>query len=160
MTRRQWRGLLVIGGLGFLGLAVALVLIALEESIVFFYSPSELEVREVEPGQRIRVGGLVVDGSLTKEEDGQVYFDLTDGVTSLHVSYAGALPDLFREGQGVVAEGALGPENDFIASIILAKHDESYMPPEVADAIKDAGRWQHTEEPLQGAPVEESKPES
>ena len=141
MTRKQRRLVIIGAALGVLGLAVALVLLALEDSIVFFNSPSEVAERHIPPGQRFRLGGLVQPGSIAK--DGHtVRFVVTDTAGTLPVTYSGVLPDLFREGQGVVAEGALGPDGVFRADTVLAKHDERYMPREVADAIKKQGHWQ------------------
>ena len=139
-SRRMW---LVLLALGVLGGAVALVLMALEENIVFFYSPTELAEKDIDPGRRLRIGGLVEEGSVVRGgADGVVAFRITDLSESVPVSYKGLLPDLFREGQGVVAEGVLGADGTFDASTILAKHDETYMPPEVAEALKKSGQWQ------------------
>jgi cytochrome c-type biogenesis protein CcmE len=130
--------------LGVLGLAAALALSALRESIVFFVTPSDLVAKLVEPGTRLRIGGLVKDGSVRR--DGlEVRFVVTDGARDLAVSYRGVLPDLFREKQGVVAEGALDAAGTFRADTVLAKHDETYMPREVADALKKQGLWKHLE---------------
>jgi cytochrome c-type biogenesis protein CcmE len=139
-TRKQKR-LATIAALGLvLALATTLVLIALRDQIVFFYSPSDVVSREVTPGQPIRLGGLVKDGTWVR--DGQNNsFVVTDGVTDINASYIGILPDLFREGQGVVAEGSLGPEGGFQATNVLAKHDENYIPKEVVDALKASGEW-------------------
>lgn len=140
MRRKKQRlYFLLLGGLA-LATGVALVLTAFEDSIVFFYSPTELKTQSLTPGQRIRIGGLVEDGSIQKDGD-TVRFVVTDTAEELTVSYRGILPDLFREGQGIVAEGMLLPAGVFQASDVLAKHDENYMPPEVADAIKAAGEW-------------------
>jgi cytochrome c-type biogenesis protein CcmE len=139
-TRKQKR-LAVIAGLGLvLALATTLVLIALRDQIVFFYSPSDVIAREIAPGQAIRLGGLVKDGSWVR--DGQNNsFVVTDGATEIAANYAGILPDLFREGQGVVAEGSIGPQGQFVATSVLAKHDENYIPKEVVDALKASGEW-------------------
>jgi cytochrome c-type biogenesis protein CcmE len=155
MTRRQ-RRLALIGTAGaVLVVAGGLVLYALSDRIVFFNSPSDVVANHVAPGSRIRLGGLVVTGSLVKSDDGHVRFAITDGKASIPVSYQGILPDLFREGQGVVAEGVLGEGNSFAADTVLAKHDERYMPPEVVKALKASGRWQETAgsagEPTPGA---------
>jgi cytochrome c-type biogenesis protein CcmE len=155
MTRRQ-RRLALIGTAGaVLVVAAGLVLYALSDRIVFFNSPSDVVANHVTPGSRIRLGGLVVTGSLVKSDDGQVRFAITDGKASIPVSYQGILPDLFREGQGVVAEGVLGEGDSFAADTVLAKHDERYMPPEVVKALKASGRWQETAgsagEPTAGA---------
>jgi cytochrome c-type biogenesis protein CcmE len=128
-------------GLAALGAAAALALSALNDTLVFFYSPSEIEAKSLAPGQTIRVGGLVEEGSVVTTGDGSVRFRVTDLKTALPVTYRGVLPDLFREGQGVVAQGTLGPDGAFAASEVLAKHDEAYMPPEVAEALKKSGRW-------------------
>ena len=148
MTRKRRRLYAVFAGLMMLGIAAALVLTALRDSVVFFYSPSDLAGKQIAPGQRIRIGGLVAEGSVGKSEDGlATRFTVTDMKAAVPVSYSGILPDLFREGQGVVVEGRLEPGGSFQASEVLAKHDENYMPPEVADALKRAGRWKHADEP-------------
>jgi cytochrome c-type biogenesis protein CcmE len=141
MTRRQRRLFLIGTGVGVLAVAAALVLTALRDSIVFFNSPTDLVEKRVEPGTRIRLGGLVKTGSVIRGDNLQVRFAVTDGNREIAVAYAGALPDLFREGQGVVAEGALDGAGLFRADTILAKHDENYMPKEVADALKKQGHW-------------------
>ena len=141
MTRRQRRLVLIGGGLGMLAIAVALMLNAFRDSIVFFNSPSDVAAKHVTPGTRIRLGGLVKTGSLVRGDNLRVRFEVTDGKTELPVAYQGVLPDLFREGQGVVAEGALDGAGIFNADTILAKHDETYMPKEVADALKKSGHW-------------------
>ena len=140
MTRKQKR-LAVVAGLALvLAIAAALVLTALRDQIVFFYSPSDVMARNVAPGQAIRLGGLVKDGSWTR--DGQDNsFVVTDGAEDIAARYTGILPDLFREGQGVVAEGSMGPDGTFIATNVLAKHDENYIPKEVVDALKASGEW-------------------
>jgi len=142
MSRRQ-RRLVVIGlALGVLGLAAALALSALRETIVFFHSPTEIAEKHIQPGTRIRIGGLVKEGTVRR--DGlEARFEVTDGGSSLPVVYRGVLPDLFREGQGVVAEGTLDGNGGFSADTVLAKHDENYMPREVVDALKEQGFWQH-----------------
>ena len=119
----------------------ALVLSALKDNVVYFYSPSDLAAKSVEPGVALRIGGLVAQGSVTRGPGAEVHFVVTDGRKQIPVTYTGVLPDLFREGQGVVAAGALDSGGVFAASEILAKHDERYMPPEVVDALKRAGRW-------------------
>jgi cytochrome c-type biogenesis protein CcmE len=130
-----------------LGGATALVLTAIGDNLLYFYSPTDLTEREVAPGQRFRLGGLVEEGSV--EKDGEtVRFAVTDMVHTIPVTFTGILPDLFREGQGVVTEGQLGPDGLFQAASVLAKHDENYMPPEVADSLKESGYW---EEGLEGA---------
>lgn len=140
MTRRGRRLVMIGAALAVLGVAAALALSALRESIVFFVTPSELAAKPVEPGKRLRIGGLVKEGSL-KREGLEVRFVVTDGAKDLAVVYRGVLPDLFREKQGVVAEGTLDPTGFFRADIVLAKHDETYMPREVSDALKKQGLW-------------------
>jgi len=143
MTRKRRRLIALSLGLLALGTATALVLAAFNDNLVFFYSPSDLAAKAVMPERRIRIGGLVVEHSLVKESEGRgVAFRVTDGNADLRVVYDGMLPDLFREGQGVVAEGKLRQDGVFVASNVLAKHDEKYMPPEVAEALKKSGRWQ------------------
>jgi cytochrome c-type biogenesis protein CcmE len=141
MTRKQRRLVLIGSGMGVLALAVALVLFALKDSIVFFNSPTDVVEKNVAPGNRIRLGGLVKPGSLTRGDNLQVRFEVTDGNKTVPVTYIGILPDLFREGQGVVTEGALDTAGLFKADSVLAKHDENYMPKEVADALKKQGHW-------------------
>ena len=145
MTRKQRRSVLIGGCLAVLGLAVALVLVALEDSIVFFYSPSDVVEKRITPGQRFRLGGLVEEGSVKRGEGTTVRFAITDTAESIRVTYTGILPDLFREGQGVITEGALDTAGVFAADSVLAKHDETYMPPEVADALKKQGVWRGNE---------------
>jgi cytochrome c-type biogenesis protein CcmE len=141
MTRKQRRLSLIGAALGVLALAVALVLVALKDSIVFFNSPTDVVEKQIKPGMRIRIGGLVKEGSVQRGESLAVRFDVTDGKSTVVVAYQGLLPDLFREGQGVVAEGALDAAGTFRADNVLAKHDETYMPKEVADALKKQGLW-------------------
>ncbi len=143
MTRKQRRGLLIGTCLVVLVVAVGLVLYAMRDSIVFFYSPSDIAKMEIAPGQRIRLGGLVEAGSVKRDEGTTVRFAVTDGAEVLPVTFTGVLPDLFREGQGVVTEGALMPDGTFKADNVLAKHDENYMPPEVAAKLKEQGVWRH-----------------
>jgi cytochrome c-type biogenesis protein CcmE len=143
MTRKQ-RRLLLIGLAGIvLVTAVGLTLYALSSRIVFFNSPSEVVAQQLPPGTRIRLGGLVADGSVVKKTGGDVSFAVTDGNATIPVTYTGILPDLFREGQGVVAEGVISASG-FAADTVLAKHDERYMPPEVVEALKKQGVWQET----------------
>ena len=142
MTRRGRRLALIAAALAVVGAAAGLSLYALSDSIVFFYSPSEVVQKAVAPGARLRIGGLVKTGSVVKSADQNVAFVLTDGAHDLKVAYQGLLPDLFREGQGVVAEGVLAAPGQMRAETILAKHDERYMPREVVDASKKQGRWQ------------------
>jgi cytochrome c-type biogenesis protein CcmE len=141
MTRKQRRLALIGSGLAVLGVAAGLVLFALKDAIVFFNSPTDVAERHLAPGSRIRLGGLVKPGSLTRGDNLFVRFEVTDGNRSIAVTYTGILPDLFREGQGVVTEGALDATGVFKADSVLAKHDETYMPKEVADALKKQGHW-------------------
>ncbi len=153
MSRKRRRLLALVVGLSLLGGATAMVLAAFSDNLVFFYSPSDLAAKDIGPGRRIRIGGLVERHSLVHEADGHsVAFRVTDGKTNMLVDYDGILPDLFREGQGVVAEGRLRPDGVFAASSVLAKHDEKYMPPEVVEALKKAGRWQEGSVPA-GKPL-------
>ncbi len=143
---RKKRRLVLIGAAGaVLALSAALVLIALRDRIVFFYSPSEIAERALPPGTRIRLGGLVEDGSVERGADGSVSFAVTDTSKTIRVDYRGILPDLFREGQGIVAEGVLTGAGALSADNVLAKHDENYMPREVVDALKAQGVWQEGE---------------
>ena len=146
MTRKQRRGVLIGTCLAVLGMAVGLVLYAMSGSIVFFYGPSDIAKMQIAPGQRIRLGGLVEMGSVKRDEGTTVRFAVTDGAKATRVTYTGVLPDLFREGQGVVTEGALLPDGTFKADNVLAKHDETYMPPEVAAKLKEQGVWREGEE--------------
>ncbi len=144
MTRKQRRlTLIAVAGLVLAG-AVGLILTSLSSAITFFKSPSEIVADKVKPGTRLRIGGLVEAGTVEKSEGQRVAFKVTDGNGVLSVRYTGLLPDLFREGQGVVAEGVLQPDGSFLAQTILARHDEKYMPREVAEALKKQGRWQET----------------
>ena len=154
MTRKQRRLVLIGSGLAVLTVAAALVLSALKDSIVFFNSPSDVVSKQVAPGTRIRLGGLVEAGSVNRGDNLQVRFQVTDGSKTIAVSYQGILPDLFREGQGVIAEGALERGGTFKADSILAKHDETYMPKEVADSLKKTGHWKddYDKKPAGGAP--------
>ncbi len=143
MTRKRRRLTIVLLGALVLGTAAALVLTAFEDNIVFFHSPTDIATKpELRTDRRLRVGGLVKEGSLRKETDGlTVAFRVTDLTHDISVAYKGLLPDLFREGQGVVVEGRLQPDGSFVADEVLAKHDENYMPPEVAEALKKSGQW-------------------
>jgi cytochrome c-type biogenesis protein CcmE len=139
MTRKQRRGILIGSSVLVLAVAAILTMFALKDSIVFFHTPSDLAEKKVQSGQRIRLGGLVADGSVKRGGGTDVEFAVTDTIKTVAVSYRGVLPDLFREGQGVVAEGVLEPGGHFKADTVLAKHDENYMPPEVADSLKAKG---------------------
>jgi len=146
MTRKKRRMMLIGGAGAVLFAAVGLILFALQDQIVFFNSPSDLAENGVKPGQRIRLGGLVKETTLVRGEGTEISFVVTDGGADVKVTYAGILPDLFREGQGVVTEGAMNPDGSFQADTVLAKHDETYMPKEVADALKEQGHWQEQKE--------------
>lgn len=143
MTRKQKRLSVIGGALGFLGIAVALTFYALGQKASYFYMPAELAAATLEPGQRIRLGGLVEKGTIVRDQGTDVTFSVTDVEHSVKVTYSGILPDLFREEQGVITEGSFGPDGVFRADSVLAKHDETYMPREVADGLKEKGLWQH-----------------
>lgn len=139
MTRKQKRGWMIGGGVTVLTVAALMVMFALQDSIVFFHTPSDIAEKGVAPGQRIRLGGLVANGSVQRGEGTTVSFKVTDTLKDIPVSYTGVLPDLFREGQGVVTEGTLDGAGKFTADTVLAKHDENYMPPEVAKSLEAKG---------------------
>lgn len=142
MTRKQRRISLLIGAVAVLGISTGLILTALEDSIVFFHSPSDIIEKNVKAGTRIRLGGLVEEGSIVRSNGLTVSFVVTDLAESIPVTYTGILPDLFREAQGVVTEGMMDETGTFRAETVLAKHDENYMPPEVADSLRAAGIWE------------------
>ena len=147
MTRKQKRLTIIAGGMSFILAAVLLLMFAFSQAVAYFFMPADLAEAEVSPGTRIRLGGLVAEGSVKRGEGSTVTFSVTDGSGTVPVSYTGILPDLFREGQGVVTEGAFeAATRSFIADTVLAKHDENYMPKEVADRLKEQGVWQHGEE--------------
>ncbi len=141
MTRRKQRIWFLIGGLSVLGIVTALILSALSDKLVYFYSPTELTEKTIPQGQSVRVGGLVEESSLQGTNGSDLTFVITDMNETVRVAYSGLLPDLFREGQGVVVEGVLSSEGTLMAERVLAKHDENYMPKEVADALKEQGVW-------------------
>lgn len=141
MTRKRRRMMMVGLGLLSLGAAAALALTAFEDNLLFFYSPSDLHAEEPPSGRMVRIGGIVEEGSVQRGEDGSVSFQVTDYSQTVAVSYRGILPDLFREGQGVVAQGSMLDGGVFQAEEVLARHDENYMPSEVADALERAGVW-------------------
>ncbi len=142
MTRKQ-RRLTLIGVAGcVLAVALGLVLYAMNDTIVFFNSPADIQAKSVQPGTRIRLGGLVKEGSVQRGADQQITFEVMDAQAAIKVNYKGLLPDLFREGQGIVAEGILENPGVFRADSVLAKHDENYMPREVADTLRRQGLWQ------------------
>ncbi len=143
MTRKQKRLAVIAGGMGFILTAVLLVMFAFGQSIAYFYMPSDIATKGVGPDTRIRLGGLVAEGSVVRSEGSTVRFSVTDGNGTVPVTYTGILPDLFREGQGVVTEGIFTAGSQvFVADTVLAKHDENYMPKEVADRLKQDGVWQ------------------
>ena len=141
MTRKGRRLTLIASALGVLCLAAGLVLFAIRDNIVFFYGPSELAEKNPAPGARLRIGGLVKEGSVVRGEGKNLSFVITDMRKDVQIAYTGQLPDLFREGQGVVTEGVLTAPGKFRADSVLAKHDETYMPRDVADALKKQGVW-------------------
>jgi cytochrome c-type biogenesis protein CcmE len=146
MKPRQKRVLLILGGVALLGIAATLVLSAFRDNLVFFYTPSDVAASKAPTGRQFRIGGLVRDGSL-KRTGVQVNFVVTDTVSNIDVDYQGILPDLFRQGKGVVAQGSLGPDGVFHATEVLAKHDENYMPPEAGRALEQAKKAQATLQP-------------
>ncbi len=146
MRRRDQRLMMIAAAGAVLVLAATLTFIGLRDSITYFVAPSEL-AEKAQAGQRVRLGGLVVNGTLRRDEAGAMRFAVTDGATQVEVRYVGVLPDLFREGQGVVAEGTWAPGQAFEAERVLAKHDETYMPREVAEALKQRGEWKGEDAP-------------
>ena len=150
MTRKQRRLVLIGGSIGVLALAVGLVLNALNGSIVFFNSPTDIKEKHIAAGTRVRIGGLVKDGSVQRGDNMRIRFEVTDGKSDVPVTFQGIVPDLFREGQGVVAEGKIEPGGMLDADTVLAKHDERYMPKEVVDALKKSGRWDESEGKVAG----------
>jgi len=146
MTRKQKRLAVIGGGMSFIIAAVLLVMFAFSQSVAYFYMPGDLAKKPVGPGTLIRLGGLVGEGSVVRGEGTTVQFAVTDGADAIKVRYTGILPDLFREGQGVVTEGRFEPGDDvFVADTVLAKHDERYMPKQVADRLKKDGVWKGEE---------------
>jgi cytochrome c-type biogenesis protein CcmE len=146
MTRRQRRTAFLVGALGVAAFAVVLLVTALGDNVLYFYSPSEAKARAVPPGRTINLGGLVEKGSIEKPGGLETRFKVTDGEAVVPVVYRQDLPDLFREGQGVVITGAFRDDGTFDAANVLAKHDENYMPPEVARSLKEKGLWQHADD--------------
>ncbi len=141
MTPKRQRLLFLITGMLMLSAAAALVLVAFRSNLVYFYTPSDILTLSSPPAGKIRLGGMVKTGSLRTQQDGSILFTITDGAHDIHAHYLGLLPSLFREGQGVIADGTLNPQGQLLASNILAKHDENYMPPEVAKKLKSMGHW-------------------
>ena len=146
MTRKQKRLAIISGGVAVIGAAVLLVLFALQDQIVYFHSPTDIVEKQIGPDTRIRRGGLVAEKSVVRGTGTKVEFAVTDTANTVAITYTGILPDLFREGQGVIVEGAFVPGNPvFVADSVLAKHDENYMPKEVAESLKAQGVWQGEE---------------
>jgi cytochrome c-type biogenesis protein CcmE len=148
MTRKQRRATMIGGGVAVLCVAVLLVLFALRDGVVFFYTPSDVLTKSLKPGVDFRLGGLVEKGSVKRGVGTKVEFSITDTQKVIAVVFDGILPDLFREGQGVVTLGKLDAAGRFVATSVLAKHDETYMPPEVAKALKEQGVWQGSGTPV------------
>tara|TARA_R110002126_G_scaffold48761_3_gene135410 strand:- start:1045 stop:1491 length:447 start_codon:yes stop_codon:yes gene_type:complete len=146
MTRKQKRFAIIGVGMSFIGAAAMLVLFALSSEITYFHSPSDVIEKAVKPGTRIRLGGLVENGSIIRGQGTKVSFTITDNAETVTVTFDGILPDLFREGQGVITEGSFADlGSPFIADSVLAKHDENYMPKEIADTLKERGVWKEGE---------------
>jgi len=143
MTPRRKRLFVVLAILGGVAASVSLAVMASRENIMFYYDPSQIAAGKAPTAKRFRVGGMVVKGSVVRKPgDLRVRFVLSDFAHTVPVEYTGVLPDLFREGQGIIAHGTMGSNGAFVADEVLAKHDEKYMPPEVADALKKSGHWQ------------------
>ena len=143
MKPKRRRLYYVLVGMATLGVAAALVLTAFQDNLVFFNSPTDVYERNIQPDTRFRLGGLVVEDSIRRQSDGlTTVFEVTDLIRTVQVSYTGILPSLFREGQGVVTDGSLDARGVFIASQVLAKHDETYLPREVVESLKKSGKWQ------------------
>jgi cytochrome c-type biogenesis protein CcmE len=153
MTRKQRRLALIGGSLGVLAIAIGLVLNALSGSIVFFSSPTDIAEKHPGPDTRLRLGGLVKPGTIQRGQNLNIRFEVTDGKTEVPVHFQGIVPDLFRAGQGVVAEGKMDASGTFMADTVLAKHDERYMPKEVVDALKKSGRWEEGSTDFAGGPT-------
>jgi cytochrome c-type biogenesis protein CcmE len=146
--RRRDRRLLLIGSAGVLLLGATIIAsLALKDTASFFYAPADVVAKKPRAGTQARIGGLVAKGTVVRGENGMVNFVVTDGAANLRVTYRGVLPDLFREGQGVIAEGKFTQGDQFEARTILAKHDENYMPKEVADSLKKSGQWKEAPSP-------------
>ncbi len=139
MKPRHKRLAIVVGGVAAIGIAAALVLNAFESNVVFFFTPSQVATGEAPKGRTFRIGGLVKNGTLQRK-DMQISFVVTDTAKEIPVVYTGILPDLFREGRGVVAQGKVGDDGTFVASVVLAKHDENYMPPDAKHALDQAAK--------------------
>lgn len=161
-SRKARRRLLILAAVApVLALAVGLTLFGLREQVSFFYTPAQAQAADVPAGRRVQLGGLVQAGSVIKHPDGRVEFTVSDLKASTRVAYQGDLPDLFREGQGIVAEGRFGPDGQFRADQVLAKHDETYMPREVSKALKEQGEWRGdgaAPAPGYGKPAQSAQP--
>ncbi len=158
MTRKQKRMAVIAGGVSFIMVAVLLVMFAFSQSVAYFFMPGDLKTAQISPGTRIRLGGLVEAGSVKRGAGSTVSFTVTDGTNTVPVSYTGILPDLFREGQGVVTEGSFDTSHAFVADSVLAKHDENYMPKEVADRLKKDGVWEDGSGKGMAQPKEQNQP--
>ncbi|WP_102957780.1 cytochrome c maturation protein CcmE [Mangrovicella endophytica] len=158
MTRKQKRLASIGGVMLVIAVAAGLVLTALSDSVAYFRSPSDIAAEAPGPSQRVRLGGLVQEGTVQRGGSDTVRFSVTDTVESVPVVYRGLLPDLFREGQGVVAEGTLGPDHVFVADTVLAKHDENYMPKEVVDDLKARGLWEEGKGMVKASGGEDAAP--
>lgn len=145
LTRKQKRLAVIGAGMAFLAAATALTFVALGQRASYFVMPADLQTRSFEPGQRLRLGGLVQEGSIRRGEGAKVSFGVSDATSAVGVIYTGILPDLFREGQGVITEGTFQPDGVFKADSVLAKHDENYMPKDVADRLKEQGLFKPDE---------------
>lgn len=150
MTRKKRRAVVIVLSLAVISVATGFTLWGLQQQVTFFKSPGDIVKTIPDPAIRFRLGGLVAQGSFRKEADATLAFSVTDGAATVPVTYRGILPDLFREGQGIVAEGKLNTSGVFVADSVLAKHDENYMPREVADALKKNGHWQGDNAPKAG----------
>ena len=158
-SRKARRRLTVIAAAApVLAVAVALSLYAMRDAVVFFYGPSEAQARHVPAGRVVRIGGLVEPGTISRRPDGTLAFRIADHSAQVTALYHGEPPDLFREGQGVVAQGEFNPSGVFVAKEVLAKHDEKYMPKEVVDALKKSGEWQKGDGSAPAAPIVQAKP--
>lgn len=158
--KAQRRLTVVLAAAPVLALAVGLALYGLRDSISFFYTPSQAIEARVPAGRAVQLGGLVETGSVVRHPDGRVEFTVADKLAASKVVYRGQLPDLFREGQGIVAQGSFDEEGVFVANQVLAKHDETYMPKEVADALKEQGEWRRGEEPAGSGAIDTNTPNS
>lgn len=153
MTRKGRRLALIAAGVAVVAVALGLILFAMRSNVTYFFTPNELVEKGVQPGQRLRLGGLVKTGTVQKQSGQQTDFVVTDGNREVSVTYVGILPDLFREGQGVIAEGVLDSPDRFTAQSVLAKHDEKYMPRELANSLKEQGYYKDPQAAAASTPV-------